>query len=264
MKASNIVFSVSSFPLVYRRTHLAPSPPDQPSWRAHATARLLALALSGGLLPLRARTLEEQHVRFWLVNHVVHPPLRLLHAELAPLHLAHETAGGDEAGKILRENHVTVLKHIIVVLVTVQNLALQLLNNDEGLPLSVRVQGKEILRGLRWHNGLQAKGEGGAKHKSERCDSVCVCMCTGREEVRLSQRTQPVYPGAYKRKRGREAKLCCGWCEPQSNTQRDTGSACVGEREGGHTGECMDGNGGAATRVKTKDERKTKAIKYRN
>ncbi|GET91716.1 cyclin-dependent kinase regulatory subunit [Leishmania tarentolae] len=119
--------------------------------------RLFWLSLGGGLFSLRSRALEEQHVGLRLVNHVVHPPLRLLHAQLPPLHLTHEATGGDEAGKVLWENHVTVLEHVIVVLVTVQNLALQFLNNDECFALPVRVQGEEILRRFRWHNELQVK-----------------------------------------------------------------------------------------------------------
>lgn len=96
------------------------------------------------------RALEEQHVRLRLVDHVVHPPLRLLNAELAPLRLMHESGAGDELGEVLGQNDVPVLVCVVVVLVAVEDLALQLFDDTHCLHLGFRVQRKVVM--LRaWH-----------------------------------------------------------------------------------------------------------------
>ena len=79
-------------------------------------------------------------MRLRFVDHVVHPTLRLLYAQLPPLRLAHQAVCRHKPGKVLRQDDVAVLIDVVVVLVAVQNLALQLFDNNERLPLAVGVQ----------------------------------------------------------------------------------------------------------------------------
>jgi len=63
------------------------------------------------------RPTKEQNVRLGLVDHVVNPALRLLHAEGSPFLLRHQVSLGHEFDQIFGQHHMPVLKRIVVILV---------------------------------------------------------------------------------------------------------------------------------------------------
>lgn len=71
------------------------------------------------VLAIANRPTEEQDVWFRLVNCIVDPSQRLLHADASPLCFAQQPARWHLAGDALRQNDVAVLVLVIIVLVTV-------------------------------------------------------------------------------------------------------------------------------------------------
>ena len=76
---------------------------------------------------------EHEDVGLGLVDHVVHPPDGLLHAELAPLILVHQHVAGDVAAVLLREDDVAVLVLVVEILLRVEDLRLHLGEEHAGL-----------------------------------------------------------------------------------------------------------------------------------
>ena len=50
---------------------------------------------------------DEAHPLTWLVHHVVDPPPGLLHTQLPPLCLTHQTALGHSNSNMLGQNHMS-------------------------------------------------------------------------------------------------------------------------------------------------------------
>ena len=71
---------------------------------------------------------EEQNVRLWPVDRIVHPPLGLLNSKLPPFHLGQQSPSLRQAlRQLLRQRHVPVFKAVVLVLFRVDNIANQLL-----------------------------------------------------------------------------------------------------------------------------------------
>lgn len=80
-----------------------------------------------------------------LVDEVVPPSEGLLNAKLAPLHLLHQPVTRHKSAEVLRQNHVTVFRVCVKVLVAVQDLGLHLGNQLLGILFLLRVRdGEEI------------------------------------------------------------------------------------------------------------------------
>ena len=71
---------------------------------------------------------EEQNVRLWPVDRIVHPSLGLLNSKLPPFHLGQQSPSLRQAlSQLLRQGHVPVFKTVVLVLFRVDNIANQLL-----------------------------------------------------------------------------------------------------------------------------------------
>lgn len=84
-----------------------------------------------------------------LVDHVVPPSNRLLDAEHTPLILFHQAVAGNEAGKLLGEDHMAVLVLSVEVLVAVQDLGLHLGDELLGALLLGGVSDREVIDAVR-------------------------------------------------------------------------------------------------------------------
>lgn len=59
-----------------------------------------ALVLHLAALLVKQWPPEEQYVRLWVVDHVVHPPARLLHAITSPFRLGEQPVLGHNTGNV--------------------------------------------------------------------------------------------------------------------------------------------------------------------
>lgn len=65
------------------------------------------IILLGKLLMQVNGLCDEAHTLTWLVHHVVDPPPGLLHTQLPPLCLTHQTALGHSNSNMLGQNHMS-------------------------------------------------------------------------------------------------------------------------------------------------------------
>ena len=70
---------------------------------------------------------EEENMRLREVHAVVDPPDALLHPEVPPLGLRHEVIPRHQLRQLLRQDDVTVLEVLVLVLVRVVDLVLDVL-----------------------------------------------------------------------------------------------------------------------------------------
>ena len=111
---------------------------------------LLSCSLLSSSLPFLLGELAAEHenVGLGLVDHVVHPPDGLLHAELAPLILVHQHVAGDVAAVLLREDDVAVLVLVVEILLRVEDLRLHLGEEHAGLLALEGVGQREVVGAL--------------------------------------------------------------------------------------------------------------------